>query len=145
MTEKKTQGKGNPAWRKGGKSPNPAGRRLAADPKSKTLRVRVTRFLVKNGTDKKLQAIYDKLDWPGKAKFYTDLLAYGIPKQTQTSLEVSTPFREMSDNDLDRMLTKMLGPIQPANTLQEPLQTEPGQILFLNPISNDNGTNGQGK
>jgi hypothetical protein len=143
MVKSNKKGGGNPNWRKGAVSPNPQGGKLAGrNAANRTIKAKLTRFVARNATPRALQTMYDKLKVKDKLTFLVEVLPYVTAKHT--SLTVGTPFDDLSDNDLDKMLTKILSPAQSANALQEPIQTQPGQVLFLNsPILKENGTNGQ--
>jgi hypothetical protein len=72
---------GNMMWIKGGESPNPLGRKLARQ----TLNAAVERFLKRNLTEKKLQALYDTLQPKDQLSLTMMLLPYALPKKADES------------------------------------------------------------
>jgi|SRR5579863_2578611 len=68
-------------WIKGGESPNPLGRKLARQ----TLQSAVERFLKRNLTERKLQALYDSLTPKDQLSLSMMLLPYALPKKAEES------------------------------------------------------------
>jgi hypothetical protein len=68
-------------WIKGGESPNPLGRKLARQ----TIQAAVDRFLKRNLTEKKLQALYDTLQPKDQLSLTMMLLPYSLPKKADES------------------------------------------------------------
>jgi predicted component of type VI protein secretion system len=87
-----------------GKSGNPTGRPVGSKSKPTTqLRATITSFL-----EEKFETIKDDFDTlPAKdrARLYTDLLQYGIPKLQAMTLE--TEFDTMTDEQLDQIIERL--------------------------------------
>ncbi|MEX2336351.1 MAG: hypothetical protein WD555_03670 [Fulvivirga sp.] len=55
----------------------------------------------------KIQQDMDKLDPKDRLKFITDLLPYLLPKLQSTNLSTDIDLEEMTDQELDRIITKI--------------------------------------
>ncbi len=113
----------NPNWVKGAKSPNPQGRAKMKS-SARTVKGMVERFIKRNITPNKLQAMFDKLGARDKLSMLTLLLPYCTPKQSQ--LSINAQFDQLSDRDLERLYNQVMGAIpQP-----EPIQLVDGNTLI---------------
>lgn len=85
----------NPAWEKGCKSANPAGR-----PKNsvRTVKGMVERFVKRNITPNRLQKMFDGLTDLQKLNMLTELLPYVAPKQTAEGI---------SGEEIDKLYEKI--------------------------------------
>jgi hypothetical protein len=128
--------KGNPAWTKGGKSPNPKGRSIKKKPDSSRVTNVMIKFALKRGTMKELEAIYDKLKPEGKIAMHKEIWDKIIPKQN--NLTVDTPYSKASDEALQDHFNRLKELAKQFTALQGPIQNHPGQVLYLK--SSDNGT-----
>ncbi|MBL7739365.1 MAG: hypothetical protein JNK14_09100 [Chitinophagaceae bacterium] len=117
----------NPNWKKGSVSPNPEGRRKMKN-SARTVKGMVERFIKRNITPNKLQALYDGLPAKDKLTFLIEILPYCAPKQS--ALAVEGRFAELSDNDLDKLYNKVVGSFVVAEVI-EPEKTN-GETLLLN-------------
>ena len=123
----------NPQWQPGGKSPNPKGRSKMKH-SARTVKGMVERFIKRNITPNKLQALYDGLSANNKLNLLIELLPYCAAKQSALSIESS--FAELSDTDLNKLYSQVMGSFF---AKVEPEKT-PGEPLLLNPANfNRNG------
>lgn len=87
----------NPMWIAGGKSPNPGGRGKMKN-SARTVKGMVERFIKRNITPRKLQALYDGLTALQKLDLLSQLLPYILPKVQAES---------MSDAEIDLFYQKL--------------------------------------
>lgn len=84
---------GNPMWVAGGKSPNPGGK----SPNRHSVRTvagMCERFIKRNFTPNKLQALFDTLKATEKLELYTTLLPYCVAKKQADTI---------SNEEIDRL------------------------------------------
>jgi hypothetical protein len=87
-----------------GLSGNPAGKpRGAKNRVHKLLRENIVDFL--SDEFENVKKVYAKLSPRDKLRFYTDLMAYGIPKLQAMSLDVD--FDKMTDEQLDEIIERL--------------------------------------
>lgn len=112
----------NPNWIKGTKSPNPAGRGKMKH-SARTVKGMVERFIKRNITPNKLQAMFDGLKSDkDRLQVLTELMPYAIAKQS--SVKIESRFEEMTDTDLAKLYNQVMGSITLAEVV-EPLQLKP--------------------
>ena len=97
---------------------------------ARTVKGMVERFIKRNITPNKLQAMYDGLKTKEKLEFLIELLPYCAAKQS--ALSIDSRFAELSDTDIDKLYGKIIGSFQPAQIVEA---TEPGntETPLLNP------------
>lgn len=89
---------------KKGQTGNPHGRPKGAKNKvTGELREMIGEFL--EGEFDTIKRAFKRLQPKDKAKLYTDLLNYALPKLQATSLEID--FEKLSDEDLDRIINQL--------------------------------------
>jgi hypothetical protein len=87
-----------------GQSGNPSGRPKGSPNKTPNeLRLMIGDFLKENFQE--VKTAFDSLDPEKKAKVYTDLLSYGLPKLTASALSVR--FEDLTDEQLDELIGKL--------------------------------------
>lgn len=87
-----------------GQSGNPSGRPKGSQNKTPNeLRLMIGDFLKENFQE--VKNAFDSLEPEKKAKIYTDLLSYGLPKLTASSLSVK--FEDLTDEQLDDLIRKL--------------------------------------
>lgn len=114
----------NPNWKKGTVSPNPAGRGKMKH-SARTVKGMVERFIKRNISPNKLQLMFDGLKTDkDKLQVLTELMPYVVAKQS--SLQIESRFEEMTDADLDKLYSKVIGSI----TQPDPIQLPDGNTLI---------------
>jgi hypothetical protein len=134
--------KGNPAWVKGAKSPNPKGRGIKKKPDSTRVTNIMIKFALKRGSLKELEAIYDKLKPEGKLSMHKEVWDKIIPKQN--NLTVDTPYDKASDEALNAHYNRLKELAKQLTVFQGPIQSQPGQVLFLKSSTAENNGTDQG-
>ena len=88
-----------------GKSGNPAGRPPKALNKiSRPLKMRISDFLDLHFND--IELLWPKLPPKEKARLFTDLLPYVVPRMSNIDLDMN--FDKLSEEDLDKIVEKLL-------------------------------------
>jgi hypothetical protein len=146
MTEKKTPGKGNPAWIKGGKSPNTAGRRgFGKIKKNSTEEIRAIMFRVfkKNYSAQKINKMIAGLK-SDKERLEVGQWIATILVPKNTNLTIDTPYDKASDEALNAHYNRLKELAKQLTAFQGPIQSQPGQVLFLKSSTAENNGTDQG-
>jgi hypothetical protein len=86
-------------WVKGMASPNPKGRKAAASVTS--VRGMLSRFVKRNLTPRKVQALYDQLTVKEKLQFLTECIPYILAKPSAGGADID--FNKFNDRQIDEM------------------------------------------
>src|SRR5690242_401445 len=104
-------------WKKGDPSTNPAGRKKMKH-SARTVKGMVERFIKRNITPNKLQAMYDGLEAKDKLTVLMELLPYCAAKQA--SVSVHNTFEALPEGTLNKLYEDVMGSIVDVEPIQIP-------------------------
>lgn len=115
----------NPNWQKGGLSPNPEGRRKMKS-SARTVRGMVERFIKRNITPQKLQAMYDGLKTErDRFTMLTELMPYCAAKLSAVNMDLR--FEKLDDDSLQKLHSSIIANVLTNIQLPDQLTLTNGQ------------------